>query len=141
MPRGFLAMEYWGLILNRSFAVLISPAGLHGWQFKGITSALNPHFFVPYQRLILDPDPAIGTEAFDRLMKKRGSFFIPRDQITAATFDPTPKWGMGGVPHTGKLLVHLRDGRDREFILLGDQDGQASAIMSERAVASASWAH
>lgn len=139
MARGFLAMEYWGLILNRSFAVFVSPGGLHGWKFKGIASALNPFFFAPYERVVLDPDPAVGSEGFHRLMEKRGSFFIARDQIASATFDPTPKWGMGNVPHTDKVLVHLKDGRSREFILLGYQDGQAvcSAIMSGGAVAPA----
>ncbi len=32
---------------------------------------------------------------------------------------------MGGIPHSGKLKVKQRSGKLREFILLGQQDGNA----------------
>src|SRR5262249_54506490 len=33
------------------------------------------------------------------------------------------KRGMGNVPHSGRLVLQLRDGRTRELILLGRQNG------------------
>ena len=35
------------------------------------------------------------------------------------------KWGMGNVPHSGRLILHLRSGQQRELILLGKQNGEA----------------
>ena len=125
MSRGFLAMEYWGLILNRSFVVFIHPSGLYGWKFKGPVSTSNPLYFENYEHFVTEPDPAYGSDAFKEVMSGRGSFFIGRDDIADVTLDPTSKWGMGPVPHTGKLRVRMTSGKSREFILLGDQDGEA----------------
>ncbi len=36
-----------------------------------------------------------------------------------------PKWGMGPIQHSGKLYVRTKDGKRRELILLGRQDGEA----------------
>ncbi len=39
--RGFLAMEYHHLILNRSFVLFIDPQGLYGCKFSGPVSAFG----------------------------------------------------------------------------------------------------
>ena len=36
-----------------------------------------------------------------------------------------PKWGMGGVPYSGRVLLHLRNGRTRDLVLPGEQDARA----------------
>lgn len=123
--RGFLAMEYHHLILNHSFVVFIEHDGLVGWKCAGIVSALNPRFFERFEQRVSGPAAALGAEEREGLMKKRGSFFIPREDITSVDFTPKPKWGMGPVPHSGRLYVRTRGGRARELILLGRQDGEA----------------
>ena len=130
--RGFLAMEYYGFILNRSFVLFSFPEGLYGWKFRGLVSAWTPQFFLPLQAVAEDTSLTPGTESFQQSMRQRGSFFIPRNEITSVDYDPTPKWGMGPVPHSGKIHVHLASGKSRELILLGNQNGEAvrSAISS-----------
>lgn len=129
---GFLAMEYYFGILNRSYAIFTFPNGLYGWKFCGPISAFTPFFFVPFQEVVNDPKLVPGSEDLKGLMKSSGSFFIGRSQIASADYDPTPKWGMGPVPHSGKLYIHLKSGKPREFILLGEQNGEAvrDAVLS-----------
>jgi len=124
-------MEYWGLILN-SFVVFIHPSGLSGWKFKGPASTRDPLYFQPYEYMVNGTDPAHGSDEFQSMMKQRGSFFVERGDIASVIFDPTSKWGMGPIPHSGKVHVRTTSGKSREFILLGRQDGQAvrAAILS-----------
>ncbi len=50
----------------------------------------------------------------------------------AVDYTPESKWGMGPIPHSGKLYLRTRAGKSREFILLGRQNGEAvrAAILS-----------
>jgi len=124
--RGFLTMEYYFLILNRSFVVFTYPEGLYGWKFSGPVSSRTPLFFVPFEDVATDPELLPSTEDFKELMEESGSFFIARSEIASVDYDPTQKWGMGPVPHSGKLYVRLTTGRSRELILLGSQYGEAA---------------
>ena len=66
-------------------------------------------------------DPWFGPEttALEEAMRdSKGSFFIPAAQIQDVEFDPTSKWGMGRIPHSGKLRIKLKNGTRRELILL-----------------------
>jgi len=118
-------MEYYLLILNRSYVICSYPEGLYGWKFSGPVSARVPLYFQPFEEIARDPDLVPGSEEFKELMEQSGSFFIPRPEIISAEYVSTRKWGMGPVPHSGKVYVHLRSGKTREFILLGKQDGQS----------------
>jgi hypothetical protein len=53
-------MEYYWLILNRSFVVYSYLEGLYGWKFSGPISARTPLFFRPFEHMTHDPhlDPA-----------------------------------------------------------------------------------
>jgi hypothetical protein len=133
MPaHGFLVMEYYWLILNRSFVVFTYPQGLYGWKFAGPVSTRTPLFFVPFEEFANDPELVPGSEDFEMMMKESSSFFIARNEITTVDYVPTPKWGMGNVPHSGKLYVRMKSGNSRELVLLGSQNGEAvrAAVLS-----------
>jgi hypothetical protein len=51
------------------------------------------------------------------------NFAISKSAITRVHFNPRQKWGTGPVPHSGRLMIDIRDARRRELILLGQQNG------------------
>jgi hypothetical protein len=118
-------MEYFACILNRSFLVFITPDGLHCGKFAGPVSTGSPHYYEPIEALLDDPEFTPGCAEFKEIMSQPGSFFIARSQIRAVEFVAKSKLGMGPIPHSGKLYLRLRDGKKREFILLGSADGEA----------------
>jgi len=61
LHEGFVAMEYFALILNRSYLVFITEAGLRGWRFRGVVSSLEPMFYENAEALLDDPDLAEGS--------------------------------------------------------------------------------
>lgn len=124
LHEGFVAMEYFALILNRSYLVFITEEGLRGWRFRGVVSSLEPTFYQDAEALLDDPDLAEGSPAFEELMQQRHGFFLHYADIDSVEFVDRQKWGMGGVPHVGKLVVRIRLRRTREFILLGSAHGQ-----------------
>ena len=127
----FTAMEYWALILNRTFLIFTYNEMLCGAKVRGTTSSFSVLFgdsywsnFLSYlSRRFLKKHIGIAPDSSAFLAANRTNFQIPRNEITKITFDPTPKWGMGGVPHTGKLYIETAT-RKREFIILGSQDGK-----------------
>ena len=120
---GFMAMEYYWLIMNRTFIVFLSADGLYGWKVHGVVSALTPRYFERYVEKLRDPDLMNDSDRIKELASDHGGFFIPRESITSAEFIRKRKWGMGGVAHSGIVNVKLSDGGLREFILLGDVNG------------------
>ena len=129
-PLGFVAMEYYALILNRSFIILIAEDGLYGWKFHGIVSSFDPEFYFEAEALLEDPTLRPGARTF----ASRRSFFIAYNQIQSVDFIPGPKWGMGWIPHSGRLTVRVNR-RQREFIILGAASGSviSGAIRSKLA--------
>jgi hypothetical protein len=61
--------------------------------------------------------------AIEELSQLRGGFFIERSAIVSVEYDERQKWGMGGIPHSGRMKVKLVGGKNREFILLGCEIG------------------
>jgi hypothetical protein len=116
---GFVAMEYFWLILNRTFVVFIAPEGLYGWRTCGPVTNRNLNFFQPWQDLIDDPEFMRDLASMQKLSRLRGGFFIDRSAIASVEINERPKWGMGGIPESGRILLHLTSGKTREFILLG----------------------
>ncbi|MBZ5590806.1 MAG: hypothetical protein LAP39_01115 [Acidobacteriia bacterium] len=135
---GFVGMEYFALILNRSFLVFITEDGLRSWQFRGVVSSLEPLFYEPVEVLLDDPDMTPGAPAFEELMQQRRTLFVPYTEIRSVEFVNRQKWGMGPISHAGRLRVQFRKRRTREFILLGNANGNlirdmiASRIQPER---------
>lgn len=133
-PIRFLAMEYYLLMWNRSFEITIGSSSICGAFVRGVIGANFPS--VDAARMSNDAtklaDPArlaqaraheAGSQSY--LALHRFNFAIPKPEVAGIRFNPRPKWGMGPVPHSGRLLVDLRHGKSREFILLGNQDGAA----------------
>ncbi len=116
---GFVGMEYYCLILNRTYLVFSAPDGLYGWKFEGPVSAARPLFYEPYQKMLDDPELMRDRGAVEDLAKLKGGFFIPGSEITFVEATDKSKWGMGGIPHSGRIRIGLTTGRWREFILLG----------------------
>jgi hypothetical protein len=118
-------MEYFALILNRTFVVFIAPEGLYGYKAIGPVTTAAPLFFEPLVDMLKDPELMHDKEAVKQLSELKGGFFIPRSDIAAVEVIPTQKWGMGPIPHSGRIRVSLSSGQSREFILLGIVDGEA----------------
>jgi hypothetical protein len=93
-------------------------------KFRGLVASDEGRYFEPALNLLDDPWITPGTAGFQKAMKEsRANFFIPRADIIDVQFDSSPKWGMGPIPHAGKLKVRLRNGKVRVFVLLGDAYG------------------
>jgi hypothetical protein len=116
---GFVAMEYFWLILNRTYVVFIAVEGLYGWRACGPVTNRNLNYFQPYQDMIDDLDFMRDFGSMQELSRLRGGFFIERSAISAVEVNYRPKWGMGGIPESGRIVLRLTSGKTREFILLG----------------------
>jgi hypothetical protein len=121
--RGFLAMEYWALVLNRSYIVFIAADGLYGYKFSGPVDNSNPKFFEPYGDLLDDPNYLGSVISLREMAKGPGNFFIPSSEISGVEMSYKPKWGMSNIRHSGRVTVESING-GREFILLGSVDAQ-----------------
>jgi hypothetical protein len=116
---GFVAMEYFWLILNRTYVVFIAREGLYGWRAEGPRASSDPSYFEPYQEMVDDKDFMRDRRAIEKFSRLAGGFFLDRSTISSIQVIDRQKWGMGGIPHTGRIRVNLNTGKSREFILLG----------------------
>lgn len=124
-------MEYYLGILNRTYQVFVTPSTIAGGLVNGVISAppgLPDYWFVPsiYARKKL-LEKYEDVSPYSDNFKEQSPLFnfqYQRTEIERAWYDPTRKWGMGTVAHSGKLNIALRNGRKREFILLGLQQGK-----------------
>ena len=127
----FAAMEYYALILNRTFKVFIADKMLCAAFVRGLTASPmvsstdenGQKYWVQTLTATLYEQLDVTSKAFKKL--DFFNFQIPWRDVGRIEYDPTPKWGMGNVPHSGKIKVRLKSGRTRELILLGQQDGFA----------------
>ncbi|MBX9784465.1 MAG: hypothetical protein K2X48_14345 [Chitinophagaceae bacterium] len=144
----FVAMEYYALILNRTYLVLITKEYLIGLKVNGLAgvetkegivskwvsskiaikgdlnnywSYVKPKYLETYENLNL----------FDGSILKadRANFIVKRNEITEVSYNSSKKWGMGYYPHDGKVYISYSKARKREFIILGDQSGKKIADM------------
>ena len=137
----FIAMEYWAILLNRTFLVFVWDRYLWGIKVKGIVMAPLPPFEKRWHHLgyfltdkFFRRYPEIATPSESLLEKSWHNFRIDLSEISRVAFDPTPKWGMGTVPHSGKLYLDFKSGKQRELILISDQDGHKLASDLQSAV-------
>ena len=127
----FIALEYFHGIDNRTFVVFFTKDAICGAWARGVLLApplVTPRWHDP----LFYPRPAVvaklrGLElespAF--LEANRGNFRIRREDVEAVEHTTKAKWGMGAVPHSGRVLLSAKGGSRRDFVLLGDQDGPA----------------
>ena len=136
----FVAMEYYWLILNRTFLILITDNQLIGIKVHGPIGVESSDALVNLLPLTVDGDlqnpySYISAKYIERIkdinlksnefLKVNGSNFrINKSDIVETSYDKSKKWGMGYYPHDGKVYVRTRDDRKREFIILGSQSGQ-----------------
>jgi hypothetical protein len=127
----FVALQYYWLILNRRYLVVVGKDRIMGLHVGGVvvspsrytsgTDSTNPLDYIDdtlsdrYNHIDPLSDAALKTDA--------ANFAIDRSAVTAVRYFPK-KWGMGLVPYSGRIVVHLARRRPIELILLGEQDSQ-----------------
>jgi Zn-dependent protease with chaperone function len=127
----FVAMSYYGLILNRTFRVIVTGRAVCGARVRGLMSSpavatehhQDPEFYVQpkLERRYADLD--VESAAF--LAVDRANFRIERDAIERVELVERAKWGMGNIPSSGRVVLHLHGGARRELILVGRQNAAA----------------
>lgn len=143
----FIAMQYYGLILNRTFLILIMPEALIGIKVNGLISVQSGDALANLlvKNMVVtgnlhDKHSYIKSKFIDRipdcdlldgsiLKQNSSNFIIPKADIRNVYHDPKKKWGMGYYPHDGKVYVETNAGKKREFIILGNQSGQHIASL------------
>ena len=130
----FLAMEYYNLILNRSFAVFVTKQMICGAKVIGVAAAPirsysnyalawhDPRNFIT-EKTIRQYE-GIAPESPGFLAVDKANFQIKCSDVTEIKFIAKKKASMGAIPHTGSLYIKTSDGKKREFIILADQDGE-----------------
>jgi hypothetical protein len=124
----FIAMEYYGLILNRTFEVYLLSDCLLGRKTGGIVGASPVHLTNKYQKA----EAFVGKEkirdeidATAVLKASKANFRLLFSEIDRVEFLKKKKWGMGPVAHTGILNIYSKSGsKIKELIVLGDQEGE-----------------
>ncbi len=137
----FVAMEYYWLILNRTFLILITDNDLIGIKVHGLIGVeshdplvnslplaidgdlQNPYSYISMKYIDRIKDTDLRSSDFLKL--DSSNFRMNRSDIIETTYDKQKKWGMGYYPHDGKVYIKTRDNMRREFIILGSQSGQA----------------
>jgi hypothetical protein len=126
----FVAMEYCYGILNRTYIVLVTQELIVGVRVRGPMSAPvaitpahhNPDFYLRPRPLEKLEHKNIEDPSLVSLLS--ANFQIRQQNIAQIEFTAAPKWGMGTLPYSGRILLRLRNGKTRELILLGDQNGR-----------------
>jgi hypothetical protein len=149
----FMAVEYYALLLNRTFMVLLTPTHLVGVKVNGmlsveggrdpLTRAITRAMAVqdktnPYaygQGKYLKEVDKLDLAGEEIIKKSSGNFRIAYADIAAVNYDPSKKWGMGPYPHDGKVHVTTKTGQKKEFIMIGEQDGAAIAQAIQKKIA------
>jgi hypothetical protein len=127
----FIAMEYYLGILNRTYQIFVTPNIIAGAFVNSIMAApigLKNYWFVPSiytnKRLTKKYEQVPPDSEQFKKMSPMFNFQYRRSEIQRYWYDPSIKWGMETVAHSGKLYLQLEAGRKREFILLGLQQGK-----------------
>jgi heat shock protein HtpX len=128
----FVAMEFYGMVLNRVYRVIVTDRKICGARVRGTMSS---PFFEPsesWQDPDFYPSPEleqryanIDVESSEFLATDKANFQYDRTVLAGVEFSDRPKWGMGNIPHSGRIVLRLQDGSRRELILLGRQPGSA----------------
>lgn len=139
----FVAMEYYYLILNRTYLVIKTSGYLIGIQANGmvsveggkdiltrqVTAAMavkgdlnNPYSYIKnsYLQKVWELDLLDGSI----LQAGKANFIIKQSDIQSAVYNPAKKFGMGPYPHDGRVTIETFEQQKREFIILGNQSGE-----------------
>ena len=130
----FLAMEYYNLILNRTFSIFVTKQMICGAKVIGVAAAPT-RSYSNYALMWRDPRnfisqdtihqyEGIGPESPEFLSVNKANFQIKCSDVTEIKFVEKKNASMGAIPHTGSLYIKTTDGKKRDFIILADQDGE-----------------
>lgn len=139
----FVAMEYYWLVMNRTFLIILTKEKIIGIQgnsaisveggkdilTKQITKSMavrgdltNPYSYLKNKYLNqIEYDDLLDGSI---LNKNKTNFIIDKRDVKNAYYDSSKKFGMGYYPHDGKVYIETYDNKKREFIILGNQSGQ-----------------
>jgi hypothetical protein len=136
----FIAMEYYGLILNRTYLIILANNKLTGMVVNGLVSVethgkgaiitnqlaikgdlTNPYAYI--KKSYFDKVKNLDLFEEELLKVNKSNFRININDISNAVYDSRKKWGMGTYPHDGKVYLETKTGKKREFIILGNQRG------------------
>ena len=137
---GFIALEYYALILNRVMAVLFTARNMVIVRVGDVVIAphhLTDDWYEPlaYQtRRMVARYAGVAVESDEVLRLDRVNRRAPLSEISGAAFEHAGKWGMGSVPYSGKIFLHGTRHRD-ELILLGNQSGDEIVAQLRRTTA------
>lgn len=136
----FVAMEYYGLVFNHTYLIKIDQKSLIALKICGNIS-LESEFDYIYNKFTkvvkrksdLNSLSNYIDEKYIKLYDlsylasdtnlscSKANFKIEFSKIKTIDFKKTKKYGMGYIPHTGRIIVE--SDKINEFILLGNQDG------------------
>ena len=127
--KSFIAMEYYLVIWNRRMRVYITDERICVGKVGGAiasTLMIDSQWYVP--SFYEDPSweekyKNIVPCSLEFLSISMSNFQIKRTEISKVEYNPEKKWGMGGIPHSGRIIITTKSGREYEFILLGNQNG------------------
>ena len=143
----FIAMEYYNLILNRTFIILLTTEYLIGLQGNGMVSVeggedmftkqitrslaikgdlMNPYSYLKEKYIREIENENLLGDSFLKLNKN--NFKISKKDIKKVFYEPKKKWGMGNYPHDGRIYIETISGKKKELIILGDQSGEKIAL-------------
>jgi hypothetical protein len=132
-------MQYYWLIVNRTFEVFVTSTMICGARVRGVIASpegTEPQHSDPRQyvspRLRRRYD-SVDVEAPKFLGIDRANFQLQRASISAIEYFPK-KWGMGAVPYSGRLVLSSVDFKC-ELILMGSQDAELITTRLREAVA------
>jgi hypothetical protein len=126
-----IGMEYYAGILNRTFLICGFKSSICGVRIRGVMS--NPIYLSPTQAVdpmtyvdqgLLARYRDVPLESADLMSLDDANFRYMRADIESISLEMQPKWGMGNVLYSGRVLIKLRESKVREFMLLGLQDIQ-----------------
>jgi hypothetical protein len=126
---GFIALEYYALILNRVRMLLVTSTEFIAINAGGpiaAPSVLSDAWYEPFAYLDDRKVRAyenITAQSDDLLRVSRTNWKCSLTELSSVSFDTKSKWGMGSVPYSGRVFITVK-GTERELILLGNQDGK-----------------
>ena len=123
-------MQYYAIILNRTYFVAVHADRVEGMVCRGITAAAISAGDALTRRItsnlavhgdLDDPSSYVNHD----LVRKghHANFSIPFSKLESVSYEPRKKWGMSYYPHDGRVILRTND-TVRELIILGNQSGR-----------------
>ena len=132
----FIAMEYYGLFLNRTFLICFTENFLIGFKIANLITLETEYDFLiyPFIKVVQSNSDfnCINTYIENKykkhipignINKNTASFIIEYSKIKNVKFNENKKFGMGYIPHQGRIIISYE--KNREFIILGNQNSKS----------------